>query len=191
MLLADGAGVWPRAQQVLGDSVSFRDTESPGAIGLVGWTRATRAEVAQLDELRERHRGPIVALLADLPSVRGARAVSALVEGAALAREFSRTLLPTLQAVSAGQCVVPRTVRELLERPPLSPRERQVLAMVVLDFSNAEIARKLVVTEGNVKSHLTSAFNKLGVSSRSAAAELILDHESGLGPGILRISPEE
>jgi DNA-binding NarL/FixJ family response regulator len=63
--------------------------------------------------------------------------------------------------------------------------------MVVLDFSNAEIARKLVVTESNVKSHLTSAFSKLGVSSRSAAAELILDQESGLGPGILRISPEE
>jgi DNA-binding NarL/FixJ family response regulator len=108
-----------------------------------------------------------------------------------LAREFRRALVPTLWAVASGQCVVPRSVRQLLERPPLSPRERQVLAMVVLDFSNAEIARKLVVTESNVKSHLTSAFSKLGVSSRSAAAELILDHESGLGPGILRISPEE
>jgi len=191
MLLADGAEVWPRALRVLGDSVSVRDSAGPDTIGVVGWTRATRPEVAQLDELRERHPGAIVALLAELPSVRGARAVNALVEGAALAREFPRNLLLTLQAVSAGQCVVPRTVRELLERPPLSPRERQVLAMVVLDFSNAEIARKLVVTEGNVKSHLTSAFSKLGVSSRSAAAELILDHESGLGPGILRISPEE
>lgn len=190
-LLADGAEVWPRALQVLGDRISVRDSEDPRAIGVVGWTRATREEVAQLEALRERHGGPIVVLLAELPSVRGARAVNALVEGAALASEFRRTLLPTLQAVSAGQCVVPRTVRELLDRPPLSPRERQVLAMVVLDFSNAEIARKLVVTESNVKSHLTSAFSKLGVSSRSAAAELILDHESGLGPGILRISPEE
>jgi DNA-binding NarL/FixJ family response regulator len=185
-LLADGAEVWPRALEVLGDSVSVPDSEESRAIGVVGWTRATREEVAQLEALRERHGGPIVVLLAELPSVRGARAVNALVEGAALASEFRRTLLPTLQAVSAGQCVVPRTVRELLERPPLSPRERQVL-----DFSNAEIARKLVVTESNVKSHLTSAFSKLGVSSRSAAAELILDHESGLGPGILRISPEE
>ena len=58
----------------------------------------------------------------------------------------------------------PRLERELLQRPPLSPRERQVLAMVVLDFSNAEIAEKLVVTESNVKSHLTSAFSKLGVA---------------------------
>ena len=156
---------------------------------MVGWTSATRDEVAALDDLRERHDGPIVALLAELPTVRGARAVNALVDGAVLAREFRRALLPTLWAVASGQCVVPRSVRRLPERPPLSPRERQVLAMVVLDFSNAEIASKLVVTESNVKSHLTSAFSKLGVSSRSAAAELILDHESGLGPGILRISP--
>jgi DNA-binding NarL/FixJ family response regulator len=190
-LLADDADVWPLALRVLADDISVEETDDPDVIGVVGWTRATRAEVAQLEELRERHSGPIVALLAELPSVRGARAVNALVDGAVLAREFRRTLLPTLRAVAAGQCVVPRAVRELLERPPLSPRERQVLSMVVLDFSNAEIARKLVVTESNVKSHLTSAFSKLGVSSRSAAAELILDHESGLGPGILRISPED
>ena len=190
-LLADDADLWPRALTVLGDSIAIEDADGPEIIGVVGWTRATRAEVAALEELRERHPGPLVALLAELPSVRGARAVNTLVDGAALAREFRRTLLQTLRAVSVGQCVVPRSVRELLDRPPLSPRERQVLAMVVIDFSNAEIARKLVVTESNVKSHLTSAFSKLGVSSRSAAAELILDHESGLGPGILRISPDE
>ena len=85
----------------------------------------------------------------------------------------------------------PSGFRSLLARPALSPRERQVLAMVVLDFSNAEIARKLVVTESNVKAILTSAFSKLGVTSRNAAAELILDEESGLGPGILRFSSDE
>ena len=42
-----------------------------------------------------------------------------------------------------------------------------------------------------MKNQLSSAFAKLGVTSRSAATELILDNESGLGPGILRISPEE
>jgi DNA-binding NarL/FixJ family response regulator len=63
--------------------------------------------------------------------------------------------------------------------------------MVVLGFSNGEIAAKLFVTESGVKNQLSSAFAKLGVTSRSAATELILDNESGLGPGILRISPEE
>jgi len=185
-LLHDNAGLWPRATEILGPAAG-----QGAVVGVVTWVSAAREEVAELDSLRERHDGPIVALVGELPSARGARALSTQLEGSVLADEMERSLLPTLAAVAAGQCVVPRTVRRLLERPPLSPRERQVLAMVVMDFSNAEIAQKLVVTESNVKSHLTSAFNKLGVTSRNAAAELILDHESGLGPGILRISPEE
>ncbi len=160
-------------------------------IGLVGWHSAMRAELASLSELRSRHPGPLVAIVAELPSARGARALAARLEGSLLAAELDTALWPTLAAVAAGQCVVPRVVRQLVDRPPLSPRERQILAMVVLDFSNAQIARKLFVTESNVKNHLSSAFDKLGVKSRNAAAELILDPESGLGPGILRISPEE
>ncbi len=160
-------------------------------IGLVGWTCATREEIARLPDLRAAHRGPLVAVLAELPGARGARAIAARLEGAVLAAEIERALPPTLEAVAVGQCVVPRSIRQIVDRPPLSPRERQILAMVVMDFSNAEIAEKLFVSESNVKNHLSSAFQKLGVKSRSAAAELILDGESGLGPGILRISPEE
>jgi DNA-binding NarL/FixJ family response regulator len=193
-LLADGGGLWSDAVSIVGQRARILDDDDPhadDAIGIVTWRRATRAEIASLHELRESHSGPIVALLAELPSTRGSRAIAARVEGSVLAHDLKRSLVPTLDAVAAGQCVVPRSIRQLVDRPPLSPRERQVLAMVVLDFSNAEIARKLVVTESNVKSHLTSAFNKLGVTSRNAAAELILDPESGLGPGILRISPED
>jgi DNA-binding NarL/FixJ family response regulator len=192
--LGDAAGVWARAMAVAGDGAVLVDGEGAdarAAIGVVGWIRASRAEVAELPDLRERHDGPLVAILAEPPSTRGARAVAARLEGSVLAAELERSLLPTLWAVHAGQCVVPRSVRQLVDRPPLSGRERQILAMVVLDFSNAEIAAKLYVSESNVKSHLTSAFTKLGVTSRSAATELILDSESGLGPGILRISPEE
>ena len=193
-LLHDATGLWSEALATMGDDVRIVDDYDPDAdqaIGIVTWRRATRAEVAELPALRERHCGPIVAILAELPSTRGSRAVAARVEGSVLLSDLQRSLLPTVCAVAAGQCVVPRTVRQLVDRPPLSPRERQILAMVVLDFSNAEIAARLVVTESNVKSHLTSAFNKLGVTGRNAAAELILDSESGLGPGILRISPEE
>lgn len=193
-LLHDNVGLWGRALNALSGEVLILDDDdprAPQAIGVVTWSRATRAEVAEVPALRERHAGPLLAILAQLPSTRGSRAVAARVEGSVVAADLERSLVPTLIAVSVGQCVVPRSVRQLVDRPPLSPRERQILAMVVLDFSNADIARKLFVTESNVKSHLTSAFNKLGVTSRSAAAELILDPESGLGPGILRISPEE
>lgn len=160
-------------------------------IGMVVWTRATPGETSSLSDLHDAHEGPLVALLRDTPSPRGARVLAARLDGVVFFEDLRRMLLPTLEAVAVGQCVVPKAIRQIVDRPPLSPRERQILAMIVLDFSNAEIARKLFVTESNVKNHLSSAFQKLGVKSRSAAAELILDRESGLGPGILRISPEE
>jgi DNA-binding NarL/FixJ family response regulator len=191
-LLEDGASIWPTVQKLL---PSWAGTQQSGSgaseIGLLGWVGATKEETARLPALRAEHPGPLVAVVRELPGALGARMIAARLEGAVLAGEIEQTLLPTLAAVAAGQCVVPRAIRQIVDRPPLSPRERQILAMVVLDFSNAEIANKLFVSESNVKNHLSSAFQKLGVKSRSAAAELILDHESGLGPGILRISPEE
>ena len=188
-LLHDDAGLWDRATEILRQAPAEVASDLP--VGVVTWTGATREEIAELDSLRDEHEGPIVALLAEMPSARGARAASSLLEGCVLAQDMERSLRATLLAVAAGQCVVPQAFRTLLARPSLSPRERQVLAMVVLDFSNAEIAGKLVVTESNVKAILTSAFSKLGVTSRNAAAELILDQESGLGPGILRFSSEQ
>ena len=191
-LLADGVSSWPAVRDLLpGWARTERGDSGTSEIGLLGWVSATREETARLPTLRAEHPGPLVAVLREMPSALGARTIAARLEGTVLAGEIEQTLLPTLAAVAAGQCVVPRAIRQIVDRPPLSPRERQILAMVVLDFSNAEIARKLFVTESNVKNHLSSAFQKLGVKSRSAAAELILDHESGLGPGILRISPEE
>jgi DNA-binding CsgD family transcriptional regulator len=191
-LVEDNASIWPAVQSLLPDRAR-PERRSPGAseIGLLGWVGATREETARLPSLRAAHPGPLVAVVSELPGALGSRIIAARLEGAVLAAELEHTLLPTLAAVAAGQCVVPRAIRQIVDRPPLSPRERQILAMIVLDFSNAEIARKLFVTESNVKNHLSSAFQKLGVKSRSAAAELILDSESGLGPGILRISPEE
>ncbi|HUB75083.1 MAG TPA: LuxR C-terminal-related transcriptional regulator [Solirubrobacteraceae bacterium] len=192
-LLEDGAGVLAPVGELLAGRL--RPAARPGSrlveIGMLGWTSASREEIARIPALRAEHDGPLVAVLGELPAALGARTLAARLEGTILASELERTLEPTLAAVAAGQCVIPRAIRQVVDRPPLSPRERQILAMVVLDFSNAEIARKLFVSESNVKSHLSSAFQKLGVKSRSAATELILDRESGLGPGILRISAEE
>jgi DNA-binding NarL/FixJ family response regulator len=90
----------------------------------------------------------------------------------------------------AGQLSLPSRLRSEIAQPILSVREKQMLAMVVMGFSNPEIARKLYVAESTVKSHLSSAFAKLGVRSRNEATALILDPEHGLGTGILEISGE-
>jgi DNA-binding NarL/FixJ family response regulator len=189
-VLDDRAGLSSAIEQLLAQA-PLQTPNGQVSIGLLGWTNACQDETDSLTEMRNRHEGPLVAVLAEAPNPRGARVIAARLEGAMMASDLKHTLAPTLAAVAVGQCVVPKAIRQIVDRPPLSPRERQILAMIVLDFSNAEIARKLFVTESNVKNHLSSAFQKLGVKSRSAAAELILDRESGLGPGILRISPEE
>ena len=52
----------------------------------------------------------------------------------------------------------------------LTPRQHDVLQLVVQGFSNKEIARRLGLGEGTVKVHVAALFRTLGVTSRSAAA---------------------
>ncbi len=52
----------------------------------------------------------------------------------------------------------------------LTPRELDVLALVVQGLSNADIARRLVLSEHTVHRHLANILRKLNLSSRAAAA---------------------
>lgn len=51
----------------------------------------------------------------------------------------------------------------------LSPREREVLALVAQGCSNRQVARQLLIGEATVKTHLLNAFAKLEVSDRTRA----------------------
>jgi DNA-binding NarL/FixJ family response regulator len=72
-----------------------------------------------------------------------------------------------LQAVAAGGTVVdPEVVRQLLRRrrdplERLTPREREVLALIAEGRSNAAIARQLVVSEAAVGKHIGNILAKL------------------------------
>ena len=134
---------------------------------------------------------PGIALLAVWPLHNAGDARRALRAGAdALVgeTEIETTLVTTIRAVLSGLTCVPSLMRAPLESDSLSLREKQVLGMLVMGFSNAEIATKLYLAESTVKSHLSSAYAKLGVCSRKDAANMILDPMEGLGPGILAIS---
>ncbi|WP_433260273.1 response regulator transcription factor [Actinosynnema sp. CS-041913] len=52
----------------------------------------------------------------------------------------------------------------------LTPRESQVITLMVTGMPNRSIARQLRISERTVKSHLHSIFGKLGVATRGEAA---------------------
>jgi two-component system response regulator DesR len=110
--------------------------------------------------------------------------------GIVLIDEVEVALAAVVSAVSAGQVSVPRGHRGELRAQVLTTREKQILGLVVMGMTNAEIATKLFLAESTVKSHLSSAFSKLDVSSRNEAVGVILDPARGAGLGILSIPAE-
>jgi DNA-binding NarL/FixJ family response regulator len=80
---------------------------------------------------------------------------------------------------------VPRKLRASVERPAFSHRERQVLALVSRGLTNSEIAERLLLAQSTVKSHLSSAFTKLGIRSRKEVTALLLDPEQAQAVGLI------
>ncbi len=118
------------------------------------------------------------------------QAIEEGLDGLVWERSIETSLAPTIRAVAAGQLVIPRELRRRMDTPNLSTREKQVLSLVVMGLSNGEIAQRLYIGQTTVKTHLSSVFRKLGVSSRAEAARLIADPDEGLGTGILRITDQ-
>ncbi|MFD2764560.1 response regulator [Micromonospora eburnea] len=103
-------------------------------------------------------------------------------------------LLSAIRVVARGDAVVaPSVTRRLLERyvgtaptplvPPaaaglLTDREREVLALVACGLSNSEIAARIYVTEGTVKTHISRILAKLDLRDRVQA--VVYAYESGL-----------
>ncbi len=90
--------------------------------------------------------------------------------------------IDTVKRITAGASVVdPSLVQELVRarrrRDPLdvlSPREREVLALMAEGASNAGIAGQIFVTEGTVEKHVRSILTKLGLPESEAEHRRVL-----------------
>jgi DNA-binding NarL/FixJ family response regulator len=129
----------------------------------------------------------VVAMPDDAANAAMRRALRAGAAGIVLEGELERALTPTARAVAAGQLAVPSSLRNQIAPRALSHREKQILSLVVLGFTNRQIADELFLAESTVKTHLSSAFGKLDAHSRADATARILDPESGYGVGILSL----
>ena len=86
-------------------------------------------------------------------------------------------------AAGGGSPLDPRAARSLLEAKSapdplagISPREREVLALLLDGMPNKLIARRLEISEKTVKSHLTSVYRRIGVDDRTQAAIWANEH---------------
>lgn len=64
----------------------------------------------------------------------------------------------------------------------LTPRELEMLTLVVSGYANKDIAQKCLLTEDTVKHHLTSIFDKTGVSNRLELALFAIHHRLVANP---------
>jgi DNA-binding NarL/FixJ family response regulator len=58
----------------------------------------------------------------------------------------------------------------------LTPREAEVLALIAAGLSNTEIAERLVISEGTVKSHINHVFAKIDARDRAQAVAYAYQH---------------
>ncbi len=171
---ADGEQAVQLCAQVHPDVV-LMDLLMPG-YGGIDATRAIRTCCPQVQ---------VIALTSfeDSELVQGALAAGAI--GYLLKNVSADELTGAIRAAYAGRpTLAPEATQALIhvathQQPPghdLTPREREVLALMVEGLNNPEIATRLVVSLSTAKFHVSSILSKLGVASRSEAVALAVQY---------------
>jgi DNA-binding NarL/FixJ family response regulator len=157
------------------------DVRMPGVDGV----RATRLLAALPDA------PPVLVLTTFEDEATLAGALRAGAAGFLLKGVPAEDLQRAVRAVAAGQSwldptVTGRVLTSYREGPVpaepgaevllLTPREREVLALIGEGLSNLEIAARLTLGEGTVKTHVGHIFTKLGLRDRAAAVVFAFDH---------------
>ena len=115
--------------------------------------------------------------------------VNAALQAGAISYLFkdigAEELADAIRAAHSGESrLAPGAMQALIgsmNQPPtpghdLTPREREVLELVIEGLNNTEIAEELVVSRSTIKTHVSSILSKLGVSSRVEAVTVALQN---------------
>ncbi len=142
--------------------------------------------VAATQAIRERYPNVQVIALTSFREeelVQGALRAGAI--GYLLKNVSADELAHAIRSAHAGRpTLAPEAAQALIHvatQPPapgfdLTPREREVLALMVEGLSNPQIAQRLTVSRSTVKFHVSNILSKLGVKSRTEAVALAVQH---------------
>jgi NarL family two-component system response regulator LiaR len=138
--------------------------------------------VGAMRELRQRVPGArVIVLTSFLDDERLLPAVRAGAAGYLLKNVQPQELARAIRAAAAGEALLdPAVAARLVEAleedgrdtraEQLTPREREVLALIGRGYANKRIALELGIAEKTVKTHVGNVLSKLGVSDRTQAA---------------------
>lgn len=166
-------------------SIAPRGAGDPPDIRVVSVDLSQHLSLRRLRKLVSYGTGRVVAVSPRCGALGLRRAVRAGVDSLVLEHELAVALAPAVRAVAAGLSVVPAQLGSGTERLAFSHREREVLRLAVTGHTNGEIASALFLAESTVKSHLSSAYRKLGAGGRNDAASMIFDPDEGLANMVL------
>jgi len=166
---SDGSQAAALAQEHSPDVV-LMDLQMPTVDGVA----ATMSIVAEVPDAR------VVVLTSFSDRERIVAALDAGAVGYLLKDAEPEELVNGIRAAARGESPLhPRAARELLAArstseastsESLTPREVEVLALVREGLANKQIARRLGISERTVKAHMTSLFQRIGVTDRTQAA---------------------
>jgi two-component system, NarL family, response regulator DesR len=145
--------------------IALLDIEMPGGDGL--------AAAQALQKARPSCRSVILTTFGRSGYLR--RAMESGVVGFLLKDAPAAELAVALRRVMKGERVVdPELALSALSEGnnPLTTREREVLSASLFGASLADIATRLILSEGTVRNHLSIAMQKLGAQNRMEAARL-------------------
>jgi DNA-binding NarL/FixJ family response regulator len=130
-----------------------------------------------LDNCRTNHPTiPLVVVSASKHQADIQRAKGLGVTGYISKDTTSKVMIGILQVILSGGIYFPETTED--NQPQFTPRQTQVITLMVDGVSNKVIASNLDIAEATIKMHVTAIFKKLGVSNRTQAAAAI--NELGL-----------
>ncbi len=128
---------------------------------------------------------PFVVLSASSQQSDIQRSIDAGAVGYIPKESTSSVMLSALKLIMAGGIYIPQTLTQQSSHkqnknniPDLTPRQLDVLKMIMRGHSNKVIAADLNISEATIKMHVTAIFKTLGVSNRTQAA--MVAESSGL-----------